>query len=396
MKKCYLLILLLLLQYPAVSQNFSAIESFFFEKVKQKQLGGVVALVAREGKILHFNTYGYMDVERSVPMDKNAIIPIASMTKVITSIGILILQEEGKLNLEDPIEMYLPQFCNLKVCVKPDGTETESVVTKPTIRHLLNHTSGLVYSGGNTLPDKQYVEAGFREWNKPLSEFINGIVVIPFAFHPGTMWKYSYSHDVLGYLIEVVSNSTLDSFLKERLFLPLGMNDTDFYIPEEKSGRQSDLYLYKDDSLNKVDSSSNSIYHHLPVALSGGGGWYDSYGGVVSTVSDFYLLADWLLNYDKPTHTDILNPSSLKMMISNQIGELFAFDNYKYGLGVGITVGSNGLTKEIFWSGSPYNTYFWIDYEKKEIGILFTNTSPYGHLDIMNEFKNKVSLTNEK
>lgn len=384
MKKYYLLALLLVLHYFVEAQEFTAIDSFFCEKVEGKQLAGAVTLIAREGKIVHFNSYGYMDVEQSIPMDKNAIIPIASMTKVMTSIGILILQEEGSLDIEDPVEKYLPQFRHLKVRINPDSYETEDVIIKPTIKHLLNHTSGFLYGG------QSYDESGFRDWNKPLPEFVDKITAIPLAFQPGTKWKYSYSHDILGYLIEVVSGVTLDQFLKERIFQPLGMNDTDFYVPKEKTEKQSDLYLYENDSLKKIDSRSHSIYSRLPVALSGGGGWYDSYGGVVSTVSDFYLLANWLLNYDKGFHADVLGSDNLKKMISNQIGELPVSGTYKYGLGVGITTGSEGQTKEVFWSGSPYNTYFWVDYEKKEVAILFTNTAPYGHMNVMNKFKELV------
>lgn len=385
MRKCYLLTLLLALHYFAEAQEFTAIDSFFCEKVEEQQLAGAVTLLAREGKILHFNSYGYMDVERSVPMDKNVIIPIASMTKVMTSIGILILQEEGLLDIEDPVEKYLPQFCHLKVRIKPDSSETEDLIIKPTIKHLLNHTSGFLYGG------QSYDEAGFRDWDKSLPEFVDKITAIPLSFQPGTSWQYSYSHDILGYLIEVVSGITLDHFLRERIFLPLGMNDTDFYVPEEKTGRQSDLYRYEDGTLKKIDSRNHSIYNHLSMALSGGGGWYDSYGGVVSTVSDFYLLADWLLNYDKGLHADILHSDNLKSMVSNQICELMASGSYKYGLGVGITTRSEGQTKEIFWSGSPYNTYFWVDYEKKEVAILFTNTAPYGHMNVMNKFKELVN-----
>jgi CubicO group peptidase (beta-lactamase class C family) len=377
--------LLLILQYPVTAQDFSAVDSFFSGKVTEKQLAGAVTLVAREGKIIHFRPYGYRDIEQSLPMDKNAIIPIASITKVFTSIGILILQEEGKLTVDDPVEKYLPQFRHLKVYVNSDSPETENLTTKPTIRHLLTHTSGFLYGG------KSYDEAGFREWNRPLSEFIDGITAIPLAFQPGINWKYSYSYDVLGHLIEALSGVPLDRFLKERIFRPLGMHDTDFYVPEEKAEQQSDLYLYENDSLKKIDSRHHSIYRHLPVALSGGGGWYDAYGGAVSTVSDFYMLADWLLNRNKNLHTDILSYNSLKIMLSNQIGELAASGQSKYGLGTGIVVEDNGETKEIFWAGSPYNTYFWINYEKKEIGIMFTNTAPFGHLDMMNKFKEIVS-----
>ena len=186
MRKCYLLTLLLVLYYPAEAQEFTAIDSFFCEKVEEKQLAGAVMLVARKGKVLHFNSYGYMDIEQSVPMDKNAIIPIASMTKVMTSIGILILQEEGLLDIDDPVEKYIPQFRHLKVRIKPDSPETEDLIIKPTIKHLLIHTSGFLYGGQN------YDEAGFRNWNKPLPEFVDKITAIPLAFQAGKSGKYSY------------------------------------------------------------------------------------------------------------------------------------------------------------------------------------------------------------
>jgi CubicO group peptidase (beta-lactamase class C family) len=205
MKKHHLLILLLILQYSAVAQDFTTVDSFFYGKVASRQLAGAVTLVARGGEILHFHSYGYMDAEQSVPMDKNALIPIASMTKVATSIGILILQEDGKPNIDDPVEKYLPQFRRLKVYVQPDSPATEDPAVKPIIRHLLNHTAGFGYGG------KSYDEAGFREWNKPLSEFVDKITALPLAFQPGTNWKYSYSYDILGYLIEAVpaSHSTV-------------------------------------------------------------------------------------------------------------------------------------------------------------------------------------------
>jgi len=385
MRYCFL-IFFLLARLSVVAQDFSVIDSFFSEKVVIKQLAGAVTFVARENEVLHYRSYGFMDIEQAVPMDKNAIIPIASMTKLMTSISILILQEEGRLNIDEPVEKYLPQFSHLKVYVQPNTSETENITTKPTIRHLLNHTAGFVYGGAS------YVEAGFSNWNRPLPEFIDKITAIPLAFQPGTNYRYSYSHDILGYLIEKISGITLDRFMKERLFVPLGMNDTDFYVPKEKSDRQSDLYRYNG-SLEKIDLLGRSVYNRLPVALSGGGGWSDSYGGVVSTVSDFYLLTNWLLNYNNLEHIDILNSNSLKMLTSNQIGKLFAssYNSYKYGFGVGVMEGSDGETKEIFWAGSPYNTYFWVNYDKKEIGILFTNTAPYRHLDMMNKFKEMVN-----
>lgn len=379
MKKRHLLAGLLLWAGAAVSAgNFSAVDSLLMGKISEGSVGGAIALVARDGEIRHFRPYGQMDVGRALPMDRSAIIPIASMTKVVTSIGVLILQQEGKLDIDDPVENYLPQFRNISV-------RGEALVTKPTVRHLLAHTAGLEY--GNAA----YSEAGFPEWNGTLSEFVDRITDMPLAFQPGTAWKYSYCHDILGLLIEEVSGTSLDRFLKAKIFLPLGMTDTDFYVPAEKVQRQSALYRYENDDLITLDREK---YHSLPNALSGGGGWFDSYSGALSTVGDYYLLAEWLLTHGA-TAPGVLDAALIRLMISNQTGELKAHKSYDYGLGVGVIENEAGETREIFWSGSPYNTYFWVDYQQHEIGILFTNTAPPRHA-LMDEFKAAVTADTKK
>jgi CubicO group peptidase (beta-lactamase class C family) len=371
--------------------RLSKIDTFFNDKIAKKELAGVVTLIAKNGKIQHFKSFGYIDIEKSIPMNNDVIIPIGSMTKVITSIAVMILYEEGKFLLNDPVEKYIPEFRDLEVLFKSDTLLIENLKSKPTIRDLMRHTSGMVYSGGNTVSDSLYREAGFRNWDKSLPEFIEKVSEIPLAFQPGEKYQYSYSYDVLGYFVEVLSGLPLDKFCKERIFSPLGLQNTGFFVPTEISGQLSNLYVYQDSILKVEDFRDSSIYNQLPKAISGGGGWWNSYGGVVTTVSDFYIISDMMLNFGEYNGQRILSRKSVELMISNQIGNLRG-KGRGYGLGVGVITsigdyGEIGSDNEIYWAGAPYSTFFWIDYRERLVGIIFPNTAPYGHLDMMNKFK---------
>ena len=371
--------------------RLSNIDSFFCDKVNNKQLAGAVSLIAKDNKIQYLKSFGYIDIEKSLPISNDVIIPIGSMTKVITAIAVLKLYEDGKFLLNDPIEKYIPELKNLKVLINSDSLLTEDVKSKPTIRDFLCHTSGMVYFGGRTVTDKLYREAGFRTWDKSLQEFVKKVSEIPLAYQPGERWKYSYSYDVLGYLVEVISGMPFNQFCKERIFDPLGLKDTDFYIPKDKSDRLSNLYIYDNGELKIDDSRDSSKYNQLPVAVSGGGGWSDSYGGIVTTISEFYIISNMLLNYGIYDSKRILSRKTVELMITNNIGNLRG-NGKGYGLGVGVITsigeyGEIGSNNDVHWAGGPYNTFFWIDYNEKLIGILFTNTAPFGHLDMMSKFK---------
>jgi CubicO group peptidase (beta-lactamase class C family) len=214
------------------------------------------------------------------------------------------------------------------------------------------------------------------------------------AFQPNSNWRYSYSHDVLGYLVEIVSGNSLNDYCMNNISQPLGLQNTDFYVPKSKSDKLSDLYEYKDSKLKINDNRDSSKYNSLPNAISGGGGWWSSYGGIVTSIEDFYILSSMLLNYGSYNGTRILKEETVNTMILNQIGSLDAYGN-KYGLGVGVITSKEkpNTTEEIFWAGAPYNTYFWIDYNDNVIGILFTNTSPFGHLEMMDKFKELTEKT---
>lgn len=398
MMKNRLIIIFLILgfnQLDCLSQNdkiqvdsLILIDSYFNNIIKEGKLAGAITLIAENGKIHHLKAYGYKDIKDSVKIGTDILIPIASMTKVITTIAVLQLHEKGDLNIDDPIEKYVPEFKDIKVLTHHDSTKVEDLKTTLTIRDFLRHTSGMVYSGGNSYTDKLYKEAGFREWESSLESFAKKVTEIPLSFQPNSNWRYSYSHDILGYVVEIVSGTSLNDYCMFNIFNPLGLQNTDFYVPKSKSDMLSNLYEYKDNQLLINDNRDSSKYNFFPIAISGGGGWWDSYGGIITSIKDFYILSSMLLNYGGYNGIRILKEKTVSTMISNQIGGLDAYGN-KYGLGVGVTISKDkpNLTEEIFWAGAPYNTYFWIDYKDNVIGILFTNTAPFGHLEMMDKFK---------
>jgi CubicO group peptidase (beta-lactamase class C family) len=375
--------------------DFSTLDNYFIENVDSCKIAGAITLIAKNDEILHLKSYGYSAIENGVPINTETLIPIASMTKVMTTIAILQLYEKGEFLLDDPIENYIPEFKKVRVLTRPDSSSSEALTIKPTIRDFLRHTSGIVYSDGESYTDKLYLKAGFRQWNKPLEDFISAITEIPLAFQPNKKWNYGYSHDILGFLVEKVTGTPLNQYFKSTIFNPLNMKNTDFYVPKNKSNKLSNLYIYEKGKLIVDDHRDSSIYNTLPNAISGGGGWWSPYGGVITSIDDFYTLAKMLLNFGSYNNTAILKPETVRLMIANQIGDLDAYGN-KYGLGVGVEIADNGDTKEIFWAGGPYNSYFWIDYEKEIIGIMFTNTAPLGHLGMMDKYKELTedTLTN--
>ncbi|HMV09758.1 MAG TPA: serine hydrolase domain-containing protein [Cyclobacteriaceae bacterium] len=384
--------------YTGISaQKLKNLDRVLQRHVDKQEFGGFVTLIARNGKIAQTKAYGFSDVTTKTKMDTGAIIPIASMTKIVTTLAVLILYEEGWFKLNDPIEKYIPEFKDMRVLKNPeqsilDSLETIPAIRKITIRNLLNHTSGLTYSAGSSAVDELYRKAGFQTWNKSLKEFVSTIAKMPLLYQPGQNWEYSYSHDILGYLVEVISHKPLNEFCQERIFTPLGMTNTDFNVPSNKLHRFPQLYQYTN-GLKPEPANIQTSYAVLPKAISGGGGWYTSYGGVCTTIHDFYTITDLILNYGRHNKTRLVSRKSIELMISNQVEKT---ENMKgtegYGLGIGVRIDSRNYGEissqnEVYWAGGPYNSFFWIDFQERMIGILYTNTGPFAHLNIMNRYK---------
>lgn len=362
------------------SERLSRIKPVMQEYIDEHKLPGMITMVARHGRIVHSEVYGLMDYDK--PMRPDAIFRIASMTKPVTSVAAMILYDEGYFGLDDPVADYIPEFRNLKVFTSIDdkGIHTVDPVRPMTIRDLLTHTSGLSGVGADSPVDSMYAAADLSAGN--LKEMVHKLSGMPLLYQPGSTWNYSRSTDVLGYLIEVLSGKPLDQFLKERIFIPLGMEDTDFYVPGEKFDRVGAVYG-PDSAGIKIIMKPDTNTVSVPVKfLSGNGGLY-------STATDYMIFSQMLLNKGVYKGVRILKSKTVDLMTTNQISGVKMPDDGFFGplmsgmgFGFGFAILQDKLQANIvgsvgsyWWSGSG-NTYFYIDPHEDLILIFMTQFVP--------------------
>ena len=386
------------------------------ENIKAGRFPGFITAVARKGKVVHFETQGFSDVEKQIPLQKDSLFRIYSMSKPITGVALMILLEEGKVRLNDPVSIYIPEFANTEVMVvNEDGTtSTEKLKRQITIRDLATHTSGIAYSF-TAIPQLQKIY--FEEKLSPyffIDNFealqVNGGTVVssgksfpdvctfssalaskaPLMHQPGAKYTYSMGMDVLGCVIERASGQTFDVFLEERIFKPLKMNDTSFSVPASKVDRFTSLYAYPGDlgrlipemkdkipddlMMIKIDDRSFSPYLK-PASLFDGG------SGLVSSTEDYLKFAQMLLNGGELAGERILSRKSVELMSSNLLPDhIKGSDDYIQGAGFGITVGviedpgllgQYGSKGMYFWGGAA-STIFWIDPEEELVAVAMT------------------------
>jgi CubicO group peptidase (beta-lactamase class C family) len=365
------------------SERLKRINKVMQGYVDEDKLSGLVTMVARRGKIAHFECFGLMDKESNKPMQPDTIFRIYSMSKPITSVAVMMLYEEGHFQLNDPVSKFIPEFKNVKVFVKKTDTGIEVADTKRqiTIRDLLVHISGLAYGlGKDTVVDEMYQKEKMLKWDETLEEKVQRLVKLPLANQPGSTWRYSISVDVLGYLVEVISDKRLDVFLEERIFKPLGMEDTGFYVPVEKIDRFATIYKAAEaDSFGPDDTLFWGDFSKLPRFLSGG-------GGLVSTANDYMRFCQMLLNGGELDGVRLLSRKTVELMTANHLTDELIHegnmtDGYGFGLGFGVLLDvaqseSLGSEGEYTWGGAA-STGFWIDPEEELIGILMTQLMPY-------------------
>ncbi|MCH7815532.1 MAG: beta-lactamase family protein, partial [Proteobacteria bacterium] len=267
---------------PRLDRITEAMQGF----VDDGLLAGVVTMVARDNKLVHAESVGFRDLEAGAPMTNDAIFRIYSMSKPITGVALMTLYEEGKFKLSDPVEKYIPEFTDLQVAAGEDADGnmiTEAANHKMTIRELMSHTGGLTYglfSGSKV--DDLYNDANVLDSNSTLKDMVDKLSAIPLRQQPGSLWHYSVSVDVQGYLVEVLSGQPFDEFLQERLFDPLGMIDTGFHVPEEKANRFAQVYGYSPDGKLVAQEGFGGSRDYLePTTFFSGG------GGLVSTAMDY-------------------------------------------------------------------------------------------------------------
>jgi len=362
--------------------------------VDSEKLAGTLTLVARHGKIAHFQPLGVMDVKAGTPMAHDTLFRIYSMSKPITSVAVMMLYEEGHFLLTDPIQEFIPAFADVRV-LEHIGTEAQLVPPQRaiTIRDLLTHTAGLGYGLGEDYIDGLYKKQvwGTMERNPEatLGEMIETVAGLPLAYHPGQGWRYSMATDVLGYLVQVASGTAFDVYLQERIFQPLGMIDTGFYVPPDKIDRFSANYSPGEDGsgLQLIDAPTGSRYTHPGRIPSGG-------GGLASTATDYVRFAQMLLNGGALDGVRLLSRKSVELMTMNHLRpgvHPFGNPSQGMGLGVGMTIDlaqtqALGSVGRYGWGGAA-STNFWIDPQEDLIGIFMTQLMPSGTYPVVDDFR---------
>lgn len=370
--------------------------------VDQNKLAGLIAMVARCGKVVYFERFGMMDLEAAKPMQFDTIFRIYSMTKPITSVALMMLYEEGLFQLNDPVSKFIPEFANVKVFAgaAEEGADSKhpfeltELEREITILDLLTHTAGLTYDFLEDSPvDAIYLEADLHRPDRTLEEVIHKIVKLPLVHQPGTAWRYSMATDVLGYLIEVISGMSLDVFLEQKILKPLGMEDTGFYVPEAKLGRLAATYSPTENGgIELLDAPATSHYSKPPRFLSGG-------IGLVSTASDYMRFAQMLLNGGELDGVRLLGRKTIELMTINHLPDelipiqLGPHTLHGCGFGLGFRVlvdvaqaGRLASEGEFGWGGAA-STSFFVDPKEELIGLLLTQLMPSRYYPIRDEFK---------
>ena len=343
------------------------------EYIDQNKVAGTVTLVARHGKIVNFEALGYSDREKKIPMKKDDIFVLMSMTKPVASTALMMQYEQGKFLLSDPVSKWLPEFAHMKAKV-PDGQGGFMLVdARPvTVRHVLTHTAGLPSLGS---PEARAIAGATT-----IRERVKLMATQPLAFQPGDKWEYGYATDVVAALAEVLSGQNMDDYFRDHIFKPLGMTDTHYNVPEAKWDRRPTVYAPKDDGTIEPRPRSNPT----PTTVFGG------VAGLSGTPLDYFRFAQMILNGGEYNGARILSPKTIDTMISNQIGDGIpvTLKGPGYGFGLGFCVlmdpgkAAESLTPGAFGWGGAWGTYFFIDPTEDMIGILAIQITSYRYINI--------------
>lgn len=382
------------------AERLQRIDRVLQEYVDRKWMAGACAIIARDGKIVYYETAGYNDTEKKTPLNRETIFRIASQTKAITSVAVMMLYEEGKFLLNDPVSKYIPEFRKPQVLDKFNEADT-TYTTVPakreiTIHDLLTHTSGIGYAQigsreATAIYSKNGIVGGIGVGKILLADKMKKLGSMPLFHQPGEQWTYGLNTDVLGYLVEVISGTSLDEFFRKRIFEPLGMKDTYFYLPKEKYNRLA--ILYTEDSLKNVVKAAD----HLDIKgdfdsnyPASSGTYYSGGGGLSSTALDYAIFMQMLLNGGQYNGKRILGRASVNMMTVSQYDKINWPDS-RMGLGFSIatenSIASSPLSPGSFSWGGMFSSSYWIDPKEKIVAQLFLNQFPQSHGEIHDKFK---------
>jgi len=349
------------------SERLGRLHAAMQDLVDEGRLAGITTMIARHGRLVDAQAYGFRDREVGDSMATDDIFRIYSMSKPVTGVALMMLYEEGKFRLSDPVQRYIPEFRDLKVAASwgPNGPVLEDLDHPPTIRELMTHTAGFAYGIGDPHPaDRLYASEGVMDWNQTLEELAGKLVRLPLREQPGTQWIYSIAVDVQGYLVEVLSGQPFDEFLRERVFEPLGMMDTGFYVPEEDHDRLAQVYGYDQNGTLVAQATADSNLRNRPFLdpptfFSGG-------AGLVSTTMDYLRFCQMLLNGGELDGVRILSPTTVRMIRRNHLPR--GMEEYAPGQGFGLDFAvvldpveaGTFSAGEYYWGGAA-GTWFWID-----------------------------------
>jgi CubicO group peptidase (beta-lactamase class C family) len=378
------------------SQRLERIDDFMQRYIDADMVAGTVTLVARKGKVVHFQAQGMKDVERDQEMTTDTIFRMASMTKPIASVALMMLYEEGWFQLDDPIADWLPEFSNMMIEVESaDGSNRlEPAQTPISFTHILTHTAGLMNSYRGDVA--RYSQVSQVQGDEDLASWTERLATLPLRYEPGTRWEYSAATSVVGRLVEVISGQDLDTFLRERIFEPLQMHDTHFYLPPEKVDRFATLYGPNPEDDNRMMltevGDANSRYVAEPRTFFSGA------GGLVSTAHDYIRFQQMMLNGGELDGVRLLGPKTVELIFANHTGDLplwLSGPGMGFGLGYSVVLDravahTSDTEGSVSWGGA-FGTLFWIDPAEELVAIVLTQIRPYSHIRIREGFHNVVN-----
>jgi CubicO group peptidase (beta-lactamase class C family) len=382
----------------AVKQRIDATLKSFIDSNK---IVGVSALVFEKGKETYFNTFGYADREKNMPMDRNTIVRIFSMTKPVTGVALMTLYEKGLFQLDDPLSKYAPEFANMKVFVgkDADGTMLLAPAKRPiTIRDITRHTAGFAIPETATFADLIRKTDATNPRNT-LTEMAKRLASLPLQFHPGDQWAYGPSVDVQAYLVEKISGKPFDQYLKETIFDPLGMSHTRYLVPESDLPRFAAVYNRNDSTglLSRQPDAQANSFNTRDWALKPGG------FGLTSTLDDYMKFARMLVNKGSLGSVQILKPETVKLMSTSHLSDTISKRMWlpskgRVGFGIDFAVRTlppananenNGVVGEFFWDGAA-STLFWVDPVNELTAVLFTQLMPFDRVKLHKRFRDAI------
>lgn len=379
------------------SERLGRLDQTLQQYVDQSWMSGGVVLVMRDGQPFYYKSFGMRDVESADPMQVDDLFRIASQTKALVSVGIMILQEQGKLLLNDPVGKYLPEFLKTKVA-EPDGKGGyRSVEAKRpiTIRDLLTHTAGISYGIAD---HPEWVKAGIQGWyfadrEEPIRETIRRLASLPFNAQPGERYVYGYSTDILGVVIEAITKQSLEQFLQTEILTPLKMKDTHFYVPSEKVDRLTTVYsrINGGKIVRAADPGGSVGQGHY---VKGPRKSFSGGAGLISTANDYARFLQMLLNGGTLEGVRILSPVSVELMRSHQTGAIMIRPGVGMGLGFDVImdIGANGVPSAIgdFGWGGAYHSTYWVSPKDRLVVVFFTQLIPAQGSDLHGKLRTLI------